>query len=33
MWATDTAMGIRFEQPDVRLTDSIERLRAAMDRI
>lgn len=33
MWATDTAMGLRFEQPDVRLTDSIERLRAAMDRI
>jgi hypothetical protein len=33
MWATDTAMGIRFEQPDVRLTDAIERLRAAMERL
>lgn len=33
MWATDTAMGLRFEQPDVRLNDSIERLRAAMDRL
>ncbi len=33
MWATETAMGIRFEQPDVRLTDAIERLRAAMERL
>lgn len=33
MWATSDAMGLRFEQPDVRLMDSIERLRAAMHRI
>lgn len=33
MWATDGAMGLRFEQPDMRLTDSVERLRTAMDRL
>jgi hypothetical protein len=33
MWATETAMGLRFEQPDVRLNDSVQRLRAAMARL
>jgi len=33
MWATDSAMGLRFEQPDMRLSDSIGRLRAALVRL
>lgn len=33
MWATQDAMGLRFEQPDDRLHDSVQRLRAAMERI
>ena len=33
MWATDTAMGIRFEQTNAALTDSVERLRAAFERL
>lgn len=33
MWSRDGAMGLRFEQPDERLTQSVERLRGAMHRI
>lgn len=33
MWCTDAMMGLRFEQPDLRLTESIERMRAAMERL
>jgi hypothetical protein len=33
MWATDKAMGLRFEQANIALTDSIERLRAAFERL
>lgn len=33
MWANERAMGLRFEQANVVLTDSIERLRAAFERL
>lgn len=33
MWASADAMGLRFEQPDVRLQDSVYRMQAALERI
>ena len=33
MWASADAMGLRFEQPDMRLQDSVYRMQAALDRI
>ena len=33
MWATQDAMGLRFEQLDARLSDSVERMRVEIARI
>lgn len=33
MWATPHKMGIRFEKPDPRVTEVVERLRQTYDRI
>lgn len=33
MWATGDAMGLRFEQPDERLQDSVYRMQTALGRI
>jgi hypothetical protein len=33
MWSTPTAMGLKFEQLDPRLTDSVHTLRQALKRI
>jgi hypothetical protein len=33
MWSTDSAMGLRFEQPDERLRAGVARLRAALERL
>ncbi|MEW6434550.1 MAG: PilZ domain-containing protein [Myxococcota bacterium] len=33
MWATKDAMGVRFEQTDARLSDSVNRLRTGFERI
>lgn len=33
MWATKSAMGVRFEQLDPRLSDSVDRLRQEFQRI
>lgn len=33
MWANEHKMGLRFEKPDSRVTELVERLRQAYDRI